>query len=1448
MSFGYSVGDFLVIIKLADSVRKRFTRAPDEFRDVSNGIKQLSNILRDIEDLGVEQELTDSQKTHLNGISQECYRTLSNLEQYLDKYHVLDEAVGRSHKSKRIWKRVTWDQAEIRTFQNTIESNLAAYDIFLTGINNNMTRNIQQTTHRIDQRQIIQERQELLTWITPIDHVAQQADIAKRRQPGTGQWLLDSGEFQNWINDGSSATFFCPGIPGAGKTMMTSNVIDYLENKYKSSTTSSNTVGIAYIFCTFQRREQQNLEDLLAGLLKQLVHQLNPIPGDLKLELDVLKASGKRPCVDNLLQLLNVAVREFSRSFIIIDALDECQASYQTATELLAKVFDIQTKPNIHVFATSRKIPEIVSKFQNRQTLEIWASEDDVRMYLTGHMSELPSFVSNNPDLQNQIVTAISGSIDGMFLLARLHHDSLKGKMTKKAVLSAIKKLPTGDAAYHHAYHEAMMRICAQGPDKECMAKNILAWICCARRPLSSYELKHSLSVEVGEHEIDEDNIPDMDSMLSICAGLVIRNQESDTVELVHYTTQEYFDCTWKDWFPRAHILTTVTCLTYLSFTAFSTGICRDHEAFEAKLVQYPLYSYSALNWGHHAREAEKMQDSLAELESTYKEFLTSSYHVSAALQALLYGTSGGTQEVDSQVIPEDFTGVHLTAYFGLESGTKMLLANNPEAANSRDTYRQTPLHLAAKNGHASVTRLLIQPGMDINAPDLDGETPLAKAGRNGDVATMKLLIEALPNIDTRDEGGRTPLYWASEQGNESAVRILLEHGANVNQGDSRRTTPLMKAASRGHYAVVELLVKFGADVNRTDDFRFAAINKAVENGNVDIIRLLIKEGADIESTNLFGFTPLMTALNRCLSAEVVDLLLEAGARFHAKDKEGRPLLPVVAGWGTKAGVLFLLEHGADVDSKDEYGETALLKVVRRGNIAMAALLLEHGAQVDCKDQDHMTPLSYAVQRDDIAMAALLLKHGADSSAGITQIAPNDCFQEVIRLLVKNGARLDYAQAPLLMAGELDDRNLHNIIHLVVESSMVSDFKQSEVNNLMLFTASRGITQAVELLLPKCKSLEMTDQDGNTPLLLASQGRHESVSQILIRHGANLEAKNNQCWTALSITASKPNDSLMKALLDAGANPNSQDNKGRTPVSYAASPESKFSISAPYEVFPENVRLVRMLLDAGAHDNIKDKEGRTPFSYAASSPSCLVLRAFLDRGVHSDTEDNMGRTPISHAAEKGRTAIVKLLLQYGASPNIKDIFGRTPLSWAAEKCNTGYKLISMQYPKWRHSRDYGKEVVDILVDASADPNLKDDQGQTPLLHTCEKNYGTSTITALLEKGADPNSRKKNGQNAFSLLLSNMFSGNQSGSSNLHWHTFRERQLATLTDLLDHGADLENRSELGRTPLMLAASAGSNAVVSLLLQRGADPETRDINGQTASMLASAAGHEEVAKWL
>jgi NACHT domain len=257
-------------------------------------------------------------------------------------------------------------------------------------------------------RQDDQDRQNILNWITPFDYSFQQNDYFERRQPGTCQWLLDSAEYQAWLKT-KEQTLFCQGIPGAGKTILTSILINDLHERFQDDI----SVGIAYLYCDFRRRDVQKIDHLLASLLKQLAEHHTFLPGSVKDLYDRHKARRTRPLFEEISNTLHSVAAAYSRAFIVVDALDECQASDGCRARFLSEIFCLQTKIGANILATSRSMTK---EFEGSPFLKIHATDEDVQHYLVANMDKLPSFVLSNSDLKDNIKTTIAKAVDGMYV------------------------------------------------------------------------------------------------------------------------------------------------------------------------------------------------------------------------------------------------------------------------------------------------------------------------------------------------------------------------------------------------------------------------------------------------------------------------------------------------------------------------------------------------------------------------------------------------------------------------------------------------------------------------------------------------------------------------------------------------------------------------------------------------------------------------------------------------------------------------------------------------------------------------------------------------------------------------------------------------------------------------------------------------------------------------
>ena len=329
------------------------------------------------------------------------------------------------------------------------------------------------------------------------------------------------------------------------------------------------------------------------------------------------------------------------------------------------------------------------------------------------------------------------------------------------------------------AYGEAIQRIDGQLAEDRSLARRALSWITYAQRPLTTTELCHALAIHPGDEALDNDNIYDVEDIISVCAGLVAMDEENSIIRLVHYTTQEYFEHVRLKWNPGVQEEIAVACLTYLSFDTFRSGSCADDQAFEQRLAENAFFDYSANYWSEHVRPVQRTISHLA------LAFLCDETLIDSTIQAV--STQDYKYRGDSGSFPSRASGLHLTARYGLLYLTERLLkpGDGKIEADSKDGYSRTPLSWAAEEGHEAVVKLLLETGKVY--------------------------------ADSKDNGGRTPLHWAAWIGHEKIVESLVKYGAYINSTDEQGSTALHDSIKRDHQAVQELLIEFGADLDIKD-------------------------------------------------------------------------------------------------------------------------------------------------------------------------------------------------------------------------------------------------------------------------------------------------------------------------------------------------------------------------------------------------------------------------------------------------------------------------------------------------------------------------------------------------------------------------------------------------------------------------------------------------------
>jgi ankyrin repeat protein len=859
----------------------------------------------------------------------------------------------------------------------------------------------------------------MVKWISPTDYPAQQSDIIGRRQEGTGQWFLDAPEFTRWLVE-PKGTLFCPGIPGAGKTMVAAIAIDYLLKSVQSS-----SVGVAYVYCNYKAQKEQDASSMLAAIVKQLVQGRPSIAEPVARLHEQHADQGTKPSLREIFGALQEVVTKYSTVYVIIDALDECQDNDGTRSHLLARVKDLQVGQDVRIMATARFIPEIEAEFQTAIKLEIQASDEDVRRYIAGQTHRLPRYIQRDPALQATIQDKLVEAVDGMyaiclhlgnrasllvsrFLLARLHTDSLLDKRTLKEVKLTIGRLSKGSAALNDAYDEAIQRIDGQlNGDKE-RAKKILSWITYARRPLTTTELCCALAVEPDEAKLDPENMPEVEDLLSVCAGLIVVDQQSAIVRLVHYTTQEYFERIRETWYSGAALYIATTCLTYLSFDLFKTGSCSSDKEFEARLKECKFLDYAAKHWGEHVAKDESNACALA------CSFLTNSCLVSNVTQVVSASTFKHSNY--SQIYVKNSTGAHLAAQFGLSHILEVLLIPQGQERKAeitiKDSYGQTLLYLAAANGHRLTVELLVDAGAEVNAQDGQYGNALQAASFGGHEATVKLLLKKGAEVNAQGGYYGNALQAASLRGYEATVKLLLEKGAKVNARGGEYKNALQAASFGGHEAIVRLLLEKGAKVNAQDGYNGNALQAASYGGHQAIVKLLLDKGAEVNAQGGYYGNALQAASYEGHEA-IVKLLLEKGAEVNAQGGGYSNALQAASSKGHKAIVKLLLKKGAEVNVQGGENGNALYVASFRGYKAIVKLLLEKGAEVNAQGGYYGNALQAASYGGHQAIVKLLLEKGAEVNAqgggydNALQAASTGGHEAIVRLLFEKGAKVN---------------------------------------------------------------------------------------------------------------------------------------------------------------------------------------------------------------------------------------------------------------------------------------------------------------------------------------------------------------------------------------------------------------------------------------------------------
>jgi hypothetical protein len=251
-------------------------------------------------------------------------------------------------------------------------------------------------------------------WLSPPDPSTNLNQAREQHHPGTGNWFLESEAYLAWRSEQNSFLWL-NGIPGCGKTILSSSVVVDLEQNAASSP------NLLYFFFDFNDVGKQSPGKAVRSLIFQLYYKRK----DIRQEADALYSScnngDRQPDHRSLYTLFQNMMKQAGEIWIVLDALDECHIRNEgSAYGLISWIRSLRDLDlNIHVLVTSRPEQDIKSAIESWArdseiiSLQSILVQDDIYAYIKARTKQIYRW-QTMPAVQNDIETALSQNADGM--------------------------------------------------------------------------------------------------------------------------------------------------------------------------------------------------------------------------------------------------------------------------------------------------------------------------------------------------------------------------------------------------------------------------------------------------------------------------------------------------------------------------------------------------------------------------------------------------------------------------------------------------------------------------------------------------------------------------------------------------------------------------------------------------------------------------------------------------------------------------------------------------------------------------------------------------------------------------------------------------------------------------------------------------------------------------
>ncbi|KIW05058.1 uncharacterized protein PV09_04213 [Verruconis gallopava] len=1354
-------------IQKAKNAPAEITAIIDELTAVRNILEQLQKIAQNPHD---ERYSILKSLGRPNGAFPSALDTLAELE---TRIKILTDASG-------LRKRLQWplESRGVDKLLERISALKADFYLALAGdISTGVDRvedAVEEISGKLDDLKSAEEKQKILSWLSGPDPSVTYNNARAKREPGTCEWLLKADEFQSWFTRGGQLLWL-HGFPGAGKTFLSTAVIEYLKNQH-----SNTPCTIAYYYFDFRNTLNQSASGLLCSIIQQICQHRKSTPPALSELYE--ECRGGSPSNEQLIDVLKTLAIASSRIFMVVDALDECPGQDTSEREyVLALLEELKNlgANQLSVYVASRPETDIKERMKQICDIEVdvhlTSINNDIRLHVRSCLSKKDDKLNRwPPNIKQEIEDKLMEKAGGMFRWAACQLAELRKCLKPAQIRAELNKLPK-------TLDETYARILSNVPEMyRSELRAALIFLAFSARPMTIQEIAEATSINVANQSFSvDDRFCDAYDLLEICSSLVSlteipKNGDSPfRREGVWYSNSIWNDPTWKvlqfahfsvkeyllaertqGVLPKisivnealAHEYITKACLIYLlEFNGGKRLLERDFKAF-------PLLAYSALYWSNHfsSIRGDERDDSIKLLllrlfDPNNQNHLLNLLNLYDPQHWRNELSMGATKRSTKDFQPP----LYYASYYGLVPVVKALIETIQEDENQLEVLNLA-LVGASRGGQPEVIDILLASGADVKAT-ICGDL-LKDAAESGVPDAVKKLIDAGAPVKDGELYEGDALHTACITGQSESVQLLLDHGFDMHKRSQRYGTPLSAALLKNHQETVKVLMCNGADVNFPAEGGWNPLAVAAEHSCPELVRLLLEKGAKI--------------------APMSNPLAEAAKR------------------GDLDVVKLLLKHGANINGfTDDFYGTALKGAIQSRNTELLDFVLQAGADIHQRGGDEMYPVDMAIFSGNVAAAEKLLNLGATFGPQALEEALDFSFKyHLVPILLAKGANPneEHEKFGSILQYAIARSDFEQVRHLVEAGADVNGLQGQEGGQPLQMAAAKGDEKLVRLLLDRGASVNPDQLYGEygDPLSAAVWCGHDVIVDILLDAGAALDRSGENYNPPLHGAAKGGNLKMVQHLMNKGA-----------PVNLVS---GSFSTALRAAISYGHIEIVSFLLDCGADLNFMSKGHHSTkfFQYsdqdtisaldtAVATNDILVVQLLLDRGLSINASEEAAVKSLNFALRMSGIHMLEFLISKGI--DVVRFGGKAfGLDWWPNNCQI-----------------FAKTKIMVARGAQLPLDAKDGEGRPFLLVALDRpDY--DLFEYLLNRGADPNVTERGDLRGSALNIA-----------------VEQRRIDIIENLLAKGADVNLSAGYWGSPFVNVIAKGDEELYQLFLAHGAD---------------------------